>query len=1125
MRHKHFAAFQANKRLAAHLRLPLVVIPLLAIGYCCISLVWLVPNFQFSATWKPDGVMRVTRPYPDTVVAKILQTDDIIVAIDGKAVRRSTSTWLFQPGREEYHYTILRNSEALEVEAPVGSMTWYVLRIRLPSTILAVFVWLVGAIIVMFAPPSNREAWLVGAVVLGLATIVATSEASLYGIPYTWLASAPLLPAISVAYVYLAMLPSWAQGRIIFRWLFGFAFIFALLLGAVCIYEIFWLDPRGLSTEILTGVSLDDILLLVFAIGLVLNPAILFVRYVAEPVTYIRHQMALLLVATAVSVAPLVLLTILPLTLVGQAFAPWDGTFLFLFLVPAAYGFVILRRNYLELDIYATRTIFSLTFVLILYGVYAVGVIAMERWDQMQATQPVIGLAAFVPAAIISVALSRFLYRTTVSVIYGRKEDYEQVIGQITADVSSNPDMETLRQAFRTFLRGLDVRQGVLLLKQSGEYLEPLETVLREGYAFSWSSNGQMNQLPQSLAIRATEGGTASSSPRFFDEYPWIEAIVPLRSRGQPIGTILLAAPTPGGAFNAQDVRFIRQIADALSIALSASMLFEASLSMARRLLQIRDMERTILAAEIHNEPLQWVSVIAGELDSQVHQMAQLDPSKATDLARIRDRLLLTTDHLRTISIGLRPPVLSQGVQWAIREAVEQNRQEAGYLISLSIDIPPDLVLHDDVTKAIYHVVVEALTNVRKHAQATNVWVNLVLENGGRVHLLVKDDGIGMTSTGLTLSEDVFSRHFGIVGMKQWASIAGGVLNITSEYAKGTQIDAYFPFDPASPIRSLKMNIPRQLVTVEKIGKLYPTTQESAVSDISFRMAAGSILTLLGPNGAGKTTTVKMICGLVRPTTGSVQIMDHDVTTSRSKAVRHIGAVLEGARNVYWRLSARDNLYYFGSLRAVPHAELLIRIPRLLDMMDLTQDQDKEVRFFSRGMQQKLAIAAALIHDPAILLLDEPTLGLDVHSARRVEDVLLQLARQEGKAILLTTHTMPLAEKIADEIFVIHEGRRVAYDTTANLLNQYDADKETVEIAVEGDMPSQMLGEISELIPSVRLSKSGSLTLLQWSLSNQSQILYVLELLNQHELTITNVSRRRPSLEEVFLALVEGAGA
>ena len=116
-------------------------------------------------------------------------------------------------------------------------------------------------------------------------------------------------------------------------------------------------------------------------------------------------------------------------------------------------------------------------------------------------------------------------------------------------------------------------------------------------------------------------------------------------------------------------------------------------------------------------------------------------------------------------------------------------------------------------------------------------------------------------------------------------------------------------------------------------------------------------------------------------------------------------------------------------------------------------------------------------------------------------------------------------EKIADEIFVIHEGRRVAYDTTANLLNQYDADKETVEIAVEGDVPSQMFDEISELIPSVRLSKSGSLTLLQWSLSDQSQILYVLELLNQHELTITNVSRRRPSLEEVFLALVEGAGA
>lgn len=308
-------------------------------------------------------------------------------------------------------------------------------------------------------------------------------------------------------------------------------------------------------------------------------------------------------------------------------------------------------------------------------------------------------------------------------------------------------------------------------------------------------------------------------------------------------------------------------------------------------------------------------------------------------------------------------------------------------------------------------------------------------------------------------------------------------------------------------------------IQVSGVTKWYPGAEKTAVAGVSLSLHPGETLALLGPNGAGKTTTVKMIAGLILPTSGAIHVLGHDMVRARTKGVRHIGAVLEGARNLYWRLSALENLRYFGSLRLVPRRELSHRIEELLALFGLEENRHQEVRQFSRGMQQKLAIAAALLHDPEILLLDEPTLGLDVQAAKRLEAMIAQLAQEQGKAILLTSHMMPLAEKLADRIFVIHEGREVASDTTRSLLERYNTHQNITEIQVAGKLSAPLIAHLQEAFPGITAVPNTNTTLLRWPGPEQARLIQLLQFLDEQGQSILDVGRRQANLEEVFLSL------
>jgi len=245
------------------------------------------------------------------------------------------------------------------------------------------------------------------------------------------------------------------------------------------------------------------------------------------------------------------------------------------------------------------------------------------------------------------------------------------------------------------------------------------------------------------------------------------------------------------------------------------------------------------------------------------------------------------------------------------------------------------------------------------------------------------------------------------------------------------------------------------------IGVIKRSSREIvAVDDVSFDIQEGELFGLLGPNGAGKTTTTKMLTTLLIPTAGTASVKGFDVVKDADQVRRRIGFIFGGERGLYWRLSGIDNLRYFASLYNVDPDETKKRIAYLLDMVGLTGRGDEKVQGYSRGMKQRLHVARTLLHNPDILFLDEPTLGLDPVGAREFRQVILNL-QSEKKTILLTTHYMFEADALCDRIAIINHGRIIALDTPGGLKSRVH-DMNVVEVEIFG-IPDATLEKLRSL--------------------------------------------------------------
>ncbi len=216
------------------------------------------------------------------------------------------------------------------------------------------------------------------------------------------------------------------------------------------------------------------------------------------------------------------------------------------------------------------------------------------------------------------------------------------------------------------------------------------------------------------------------------------------------------------------------------------------------------------------------------------------------------------------------------------------------------------------------------------------------------------------------------------------------------------------------------------MLRIEGVTKRYGSF--TAVSELDLDIEPGKLLGFLGPNGAGKTTTMKMVVGLVRPTSGRVSVDGVDVAKDPLAAKRRLGYVPDRP-NLYERLTALEYMFFVGGLYEMAKADAVPRSHQLLELFGLGHKRDDLVESFSHGMKQRLVMASVLLHRPRLLVVDEPMVGLDPRGARLLKDVLRTEARENGLTVLLSTHTLEVADDICDEIAVIHRGHLVARGT------------------------------------------------------------------------------------------------
>ncbi len=296
-------------------------------------------------------------------------------------------------------------------------------------------------------------------------------------------------------------------------------------------------------------------------------------------------------------------------------------------------------------------------------------------------------------------------------------------------------------------------------------------------------------------------------------------------------------------------------------------------------------------------------------------------------------------------------------------------------------------------------------------------------------------------------------------------------------------------------------------IEVNSLTKHYGKVK--AVDNISFSIEEGKICGILGPNGSGKTTTIKSICDLIIPDEGNIKVLGKE----NRKAMDNISAVFEGTRNLYWRLTPRENLRYFAGIRGLGGEAIEKNIDELLERFNLADKKDTMVNELSRGMQQKVAIAMTLVCDTEIILLDEPTLGLDVQSYMDIKEMLSDITTKMSKTILLSTHNMNLVQDICDDVIILNKGKIIAHDTVENLMDMFES--MTYEIVLGKSLSKEDEEYLSNLNSDFFLVNNR--TKLEIDIFDIKELYIIIDELKEKNIYIKEIKRKDNNFERIFL--------
>ena len=314
------------------------------------------------------------------------------------------------------------------------------------------------------------------------------------------------------------------------------------------------------------------------------------------------------------------------------------------------------------------------------------------------------------------------------------------------------------------------------------------------------------------------------------------------------------------------------------------------------------------------------------------------------------------------------------------------------------------------------------------------------------------------------------------------------------------------------------------IIEVKNLMKSYKKRKSKeytqAVNDVSFTVNKGEILGLLGPNGAGKTTTIKMICGLLIPDTGTIMINGMNNREKRLGALKHISAVLEGNRNLYWRLTVRENLEYFAGNRGASRKEVSKQIEDLLESFNLKEKEKELVNRLSRGMQQKLAIAVAMLANSDVILLDEPTLGLDVETGYEVRELLRTIVDDYNRTIIISSHDMNVIQDLCDRTVIINDGKIVVDDKVENLMKLFEVRAYTITL---GDVLSEQQQHIlQQKFPEYEYTTDTMQSVLQIHLTQSDEIYDLFDVLKMERTSVESIDRNTINFEQIFMKIVKG---
>ena len=308
------------------------------------------------------------------------------------------------------------------------------------------------------------------------------------------------------------------------------------------------------------------------------------------------------------------------------------------------------------------------------------------------------------------------------------------------------------------------------------------------------------------------------------------------------------------------------------------------------------------------------------------------------------------------------------------------------------------------------------------------------------------------------------------------------------------------------------------IIEINNLTKIYKDkTEIKALDNISFSVGKSEIIGLLGPNGAGKTTAIKCMCSLLIPNSGTVIINGADAVKKPKKSLENISAVLEGNRNIYWRMTVKENLEFFTGLQGIPKDKE--HINNLVNFFNLRDKLNTQARFLSRGMQQKLAVGCAFVRNTPVLLLDEPTLGMDVEMTHEMRHLIKKKALEEQKTILVSSHNMKLIEDVCEKVIIIAHGHIVAMDEISKIKTLFSIKSYLFEI--DGNIEDNTKKELTGKINASKITENEDSTTIHIEMKKVNELYNIMEFFRAKDFNILKFETQEPDLEEIYLKILK----